>query len=663
MTQATAAQRLSLIEAPDGHGVPDLAKGGQARPIVMVLGMHRSGTSLCSHVLSVLGVDMADQMFPAGSETPGFDNPRGHWERWEIVDFHDRILAHFNRGYLSPFHDLPLPAGWWADPEVAAIRREVVGFLVKRMGETRFGFKDPRTVRLLPLWHQIFDDLNLVPKFVLCLRNPAEVSRSLAARDGLDPAMDEYRWLIHMVDFFRYIGVHEFCTVEYEKWFDDPRENVTKLEKFLGLGWQQRQAEVDLALSAIVDPALRHDGPKRSNVRLVLARSLYKLAARADHDAVAREQVEQITTQFREFQQSETPLENAFERASAAAARLPETERQVAELRAALADRDAAVQAGQAALAAAAAGLQRAEEETAGLRAELAAREAGLARAEADAADSRTALDERDAALASAGERAGAAEAHLVEALAEIEGERSRLAEIERERDERAAALAAAQAELAAAQAAIGVRDAALAGTGERAGAAEARLAAAQAAIGERDAALQRAETDATDLRIALGERDAALQRAETDATDLRIALAERDAALQQAERQISERDAAIAMLQNELAAVRTALAQAENQVNRRARASAGMEADIDGLRRSVASLEHEAEERTAAATLTQAELVSLRDELAAARQVGRSLLAALRTGPVLAPATDQLVGQPQGIFRLIRRWTGRARR
>jgi hypothetical protein len=151
MTQKTAAQRPSLIKASDGHDVPNLANGGQARPIVMVLGMHRAGTSLCSHVLSVLGVDMADRLFLAGIETPAPDNPRGHWERWEIVEFHDRILAHLNRGYFTPFHDLPLPAGWWADPEVAAIRREVVGFLAKRMGETRFGFKDPRTVRLLPL--------------------------------------------------------------------------------------------------------------------------------------------------------------------------------------------------------------------------------------------------------------------------------------------------------------------------------------------------------------------------------------------------------------------------------------------------------------------------------------------------------------------------------
>jgi SAM-dependent methyltransferase len=168
----------------------------------------------------------------------------------------------------------------------------------------------------------------------------------------------------------------------------------------------------------------------------------------------------------------------------------------------------------------------------------------------------------------------------------------------------------------------------------------EVALDATERAAAERSAAalagLQRAEEETAGLR-------AELARAEAEAADLRTALDERVAALQQqAGQQISERDAAIAILQNELAAVRAAVAQAEGT-------SASMEAAIDGLRRSVASLEHEAEERTA-------DVVTIRDELAAARQVGRSLVAALRTGPVLAPATDQLFAQPQGIFRLIRR-------
>ena len=39
-----------------------IADAGQRRRIVVVLGMHRSGTSLCAHILSAMGIDMADEL-------------------------------------------------------------------------------------------------------------------------------------------------------------------------------------------------------------------------------------------------------------------------------------------------------------------------------------------------------------------------------------------------------------------------------------------------------------------------------------------------------------------------------------------------------------------------------------------------------------------------
>ena len=128
-----------FIEPPRRDRITAISGVVQRRPIVLVLGMHRSGTSLCSHLLSALGVDMADSI------GVNLGNDRGHWERWEIVEFHDRILRLFNRDYGGQFHDFALPVAWWADPRVAEIRREIVAFLETRMGNSYFGFKDPRT--------------------------------------------------------------------------------------------------------------------------------------------------------------------------------------------------------------------------------------------------------------------------------------------------------------------------------------------------------------------------------------------------------------------------------------------------------------------------------------------------------------------------------------
>src|SRR6516164_4555311 len=384
----------------------------QRRPIVLVLGMHRSGTSLCSHILSALGVDMSDDIDVNPS------NAKGHWERRVIVEFHDRILNLFNRDYLGRFHDFALPVAWWADPRVAQIRREIVAFLQQRMDDGYFGFKDPRTVRLMPMWHQIFNELKLAPRIVLCLRNPAQVARSLYARDRLDPANGEYRWLVHMIDFYRYTSNFDCCAVEYEEWFHNPTANIEKLQKFLDLPWQQSETDLRLLLSDLIDPTARHDDTEHREAGQPLVRSLYKLAVRDGQDG-ARDQIAYIVSQFVSFQQLQRPFLQVFEDVANTAAKYPAIEQEARALRASVSERDAAVAAGDARAAVVEGRLAEALVEIEQQRAQI----AELA-------------SERDAAVAAGDARAAVVEGRLAEALVEIEQQRAQIAELASERDE-----------------------------------------------------------------------------------------------------------------------------------------------------------------------------------------------------------------------------------
>jgi hypothetical protein len=415
--------------------VTALASARQRRPIVVVLGMHRSGTSLCSHILSALGFDMTDNIPGPGATAPVPNNPHGHWERWEIVEFHDRILGLFDRGYWGRFHDFPLPVAWWADPRVAQIRREMIAFLEKRMGEDFFGFKDPRTVRLLPVWHQIFNELKLTPKIVFCLRNPAQVARSLYARDGLDPAIGEYRWLVHTVDLFRYASSLDMCTVEYEGWFGEPASNLEKLKQFLGLPWQQSESELGMMLFGIIDPTARHDYPELREASQPLVRSLYKLIRQAGKDREANDQIAYIASQFVGFQQLQSPFQQAFEDIARTAAKIPEIEQELDALRATAGERDVLVEA------------QRSQLE------DLAKEREARVAIEAEATGLKAILAEREGALGEAltqAERAAEERAAVAEAAqAEIESLRATVASTERQVQERSAAAAATEAELA----------------------------------------------------------------------------------------------------------------------------------------------------------------------------------------------------------------------
>lgn len=393
----------------------------------MVLGMHRSGTSLCSQVLSALGVDMVDP--PERHGFPEHGNARGHWERWEIVGLHDRVLELLNRRYFDPTHDLGFPLAWWADPAVAAVREDIIAFLRARTSATHFGFKDPRTVRLLPLWHQIVGELKLAPKFVFCLRNPAQVARSLQARDGLAPEIGEARWFAYVLDFFRYNRGADFCLVEYEAWFDDAASNVAKLCEFLELDWRQTDMDLERMVSGIVDPGLRHDDPAKNQTQQPLVRSLYDLARRADTDHAAHEKIQTLVTHFMAYQQLHGGIQRGFEQIAAAAAGLPAVEETLTTLRAAIAERDASIERSRA-------------------RAVVGEARAAVAEAIRDRAERQT----------------GELDAKLAACRIEIAGLRDMLSRAEQQRQEREIELAASQAEIAGLRGALALTKQALPG-------------------------------------------------------------------------------------------------------------------------------------------------------------------------------------------------------
>ena len=250
--------------------------------LVVVLGMHRSGTSLCANMLHALGVDMA--------EAPGAGphNQRGHWERARINDLNDQVLAALSRRWNDDAHVLALPPGWLDDARVQAVRAELVAWLPNLLKRSQpAGFKDPRTARLMPLWQQVFATLNVRPRFVLCVRNPAQVARSLAARDRMAREKAEYRWLVYNADAVLGVAHSPVCVVPYEDWFIQPAANAARLADFLDLA----EPPPDL-VQQIVDADLRHDSAVEA-APPAMARRLHRLITRAaelghfDPDALA----------------------------------------------------------------------------------------------------------------------------------------------------------------------------------------------------------------------------------------------------------------------------------------------------------------------------------------------------------------------------------------
>jgi hypothetical protein len=238
--------------------------------IVTVLGMHRSGTSLCANMLQMLGVDMAE------ASGAGPANERGHWERARINDLNDLVFTAFGRRWADASHVLALPEGWLDDARVQQVQAALVGYMAPRIGAGRaFGFKDPRTARLMPLWQQVFSRLEAVPRYVFCVRDPGQVARSLSARDRMTRGQAEYRWLVYNADAVAGVAGAPVCVVPYEDWFSRPVETARRLAAFVGMD----EPESD-HVRAMIDPELRHDEEETLPAR-AMARRLHRQILRA----------------------------------------------------------------------------------------------------------------------------------------------------------------------------------------------------------------------------------------------------------------------------------------------------------------------------------------------------------------------------------------------
>jgi hypothetical protein len=148
---------------------------GVRRHAILVLGMHRSGTSALTRVLNLMGATL-----PANLMSATDDNPSGYWESSRLVPFNNRLLRSVG---LRWDDDASLPKGWSEGPTQAALRDEARSLINEEFSETPlFVFKDPRMSRLLPFWENVLRDLGVQPHSLLILREPLEVAHSLAAR-------------------------------------------------------------------------------------------------------------------------------------------------------------------------------------------------------------------------------------------------------------------------------------------------------------------------------------------------------------------------------------------------------------------------------------------------------------------------------------------------
>lgn len=155
---------------------------------IFILGMHRSGTSISARLINMMGAYFAPEeaALPA---SPG--NPRGHWERRDVMQINDALLeaqgCRWNNLAGFSFSNAYHP------PE--NLRQSMRDVLAEMDAHQPWFIKDPRLCLTLPAWLPLLEK----PVAVLVYREPAEIVRSLFMRSSVPAEAALALWEYHAV--------------------------------------------------------------------------------------------------------------------------------------------------------------------------------------------------------------------------------------------------------------------------------------------------------------------------------------------------------------------------------------------------------------------------------------------------------------------------------
>jgi len=219
------------------------------RPLV-VLGMHRSGTSAMTRCFNLMGWQLPKSVMPAG-----FGNEAGHWEAAEAVALNEAILQRLQRLWLDP---KPLVFGPAETAATAAFDSRAVAVLDSELeGRPRFVVKDPRFSRLMPFWRRAFAACQLEPAAIIACRHPADVVRSLEHRDGIDLRHGLMLWVSYMLEAEAGTRGMRRAILHYEDFMDDWARCLDSIGGEVGVP-PVADRETRTRIAAFLDPSLQH---------------------------------------------------------------------------------------------------------------------------------------------------------------------------------------------------------------------------------------------------------------------------------------------------------------------------------------------------------------------------------------------------------------------
>jgi len=231
--------------------VPEARKNQTEKRVLIVLGMHRSGTSAATRVLNLCGADLPQTLMQ-----PRPDNPAGFWESEPIARLTEQILGKVGLRWddVGAFPDC-----WLQSEAMDHYRQALTQILHRELGDSYLSvLKDPRLCRLVPLLDAALDELGARANYVLPLRNPLEVAESLKARNGFPVAQGLLLWVRYLLEAEYYTRGAPRIFVGYDELLSDWPGVIRRIGEVFDLAWPRSPETAEAEVNRFLTEALKH---------------------------------------------------------------------------------------------------------------------------------------------------------------------------------------------------------------------------------------------------------------------------------------------------------------------------------------------------------------------------------------------------------------------
>ena len=222
---------------------------------ILVLGMHRSGTSALTGTLNMLDVYLGSELMKAN-----IANEKGYFENNILYRINEKLLSQINSSWDDLFYD----------EEKLEHLKEVEELKQAITSEFRyaniFAIKDPRLAFLFPVYKKVLEELDIDIKIILPYRNPIEVANSLNKRDSMSLEKGMLLWAYHFLLAEKFSREYDRVFIGFDELISDTSKVIDKISSKLSIDFNEKYTQNKEQIDDFLEPSLKHNNISMENI-------------------------------------------------------------------------------------------------------------------------------------------------------------------------------------------------------------------------------------------------------------------------------------------------------------------------------------------------------------------------------------------------------------